>query len=154
MVLTRKEEDGLDGVLTIVGKDVEDAEIGLTFHDGIWHAHGDATQAKQSQARHDICEALYTTDGQGMAPKDIAIGIAKRGDTTRQLLKSLKEDGYIKVAHGHYTLTTKGAESVKHKRVIQDHADLDSLNISTTIPDHSNHSNHSNHSDHSDHRER
>lgn len=129
MVLTRKEEDGLDGVLTIVGKDVEDTEIGLTFRDGIWQAHGDATDIKQSEARNAVCEALYTATGKGITPKDIAIAIAKHGNATRRLLKKLKDDGYIKVEHGHYTLTTKGAEGVKHRRDVNDQVDLDSLSL-------------------------
>lgn len=114
LVLTR-DRNSNEGTLQVTGRDIEEAEYGLTSDGGRWRLDGDDLEsaAETAYERKDVdhlggkSKAIMQFVGdhpEGIAAKDVAV---KFGAAAHEYLRRLCESGHIeKPARGIYTIAT------------------------------------------------
>jgi RecA-family ATPase len=107
IVLARDRKSNI-ATMYVEGRDVERQEIGLKFDRETVSWCLTSTIEKLSPERREIVEVLHKAKeaGKTMSPKEIAEKLGKKGESIRQLLLKMADDGEIEcLSRGVYTIS-------------------------------------------------
>lgn len=95
-----------DGMLKVVGRDIEELDRAVSYEDGHWKDHGEASLFVATQERREILEVMATAFEGSAKPSDIAVALDKKSGTVAKLLAKLTETGHVRKAkYGVYVLS-------------------------------------------------
>jgi hypothetical protein len=83
---------GSQGNLKIVGRDIEDSELAMKFEGCQWAVEGDAQYLRLSDARREILGSL---EDEEMTSKELSDALGKRLRNTQKLLTALIKEGLV-----------------------------------------------------------
>lgn len=93
-----------DATLRVVGRDIEELDLALTYDDGKWIDHGNAAAYRTTKERREVLEVLEDLGGEGKVG-DIAKALSKTVAAVSRLLGALdKENLVYSVKYGVYAL--------------------------------------------------
>jgi hypothetical protein len=87
------------------GRDIEARQFAATFDKETcrWHVGGDASDARRSETRQLISEALRSVP-EGMSPRDVGAETGLKASTVRMTLTRMARDGEVRKVKGKYVL--------------------------------------------------
>lgn len=106
-IVLSRDRKGNGAVMFIEGRDVERREIGLKFDRETVTWCLTSQIDKMSPERRDIVELLQKSkeSGKTMSPKEISDKLGKKGESIRQLLMKMADDGDVEyIGRGTYTI--------------------------------------------------
>lgn len=101
--------------LHLVGRDVEEMSLAMTFVNGRWDMLGDAADVRMSKERQQILDVLKAAPDP-MTPKQVAETLGKSRSNVNKLLLKLQNEGHVISEDGIYSIpdtkTDIGVDSV------------------------------------------
>lgn len=100
----RRSRGSNESILTIVGRDIDEQELAMTFNQGLWKVEGTAHEFKTTKERDEILRILREYGP--MSPSEIAEMLGARAGTVRvRLLRMLRSGHVQKSGTGQYSIT-------------------------------------------------
>jgi len=102
IITLRRARGKVDGILRVTGRDVDEQEIALNFHEGVWTSVGDARMATLTPHQQLVIKAIRTHGPIG--PKRLSDLSDMNLNTAKTILTRLAEDGILKNLGGAYEM--------------------------------------------------
>ena len=94
----------------IIGRDVDEMSLAMTFDNGRWDMLGDASQVRIGKERQQILDTLKAAS-EPMTPKQVADILGKSRSNVNKLLLKLQTEGHVISEDGIYSIPdTKTAD--------------------------------------------
>lgn len=90
-----------EAFLHVTGRDIEDQEIAMRFHSGVWTAIGMAKDFRVSQVQQYVLDAIKM-HGKPATPSQIASLMGRKASSMTRLLSGMCEKGLLKWSEGGY----------------------------------------------------
>jgi len=98
VLVLKRDRQSIDGTLSIVGRDIDERELALSFtKESLWKVLGAAADVRMSAERREILDALLAADPKSPAvtPMQIARMLGKNVNTVRVLLMKMRSEGHV-----------------------------------------------------------
>lgn len=101
LILNRQRGSDGSAVLSVTGRDVDEAEYGLKFQSGHWEFVGSAQEVRASTEQNELLSALKEYGAEGATVNTLAIDTRKKAQSVRFLLRKLLEKELVAVRRAH-----------------------------------------------------
>ncbi len=108
VLVMRRERGQHDATLMVTGRDVDEAELALSFTKDhcLWQLMGEAEDYRMSKERSEILSLF--ADGKNLSPSQVEALTGRRGDAVRRLLSRMARDGQLLTTErGRYCLPSQ-----------------------------------------------
>ena len=104
VLVLRRSRGEADAVLHVMGRDIEDATLALSFEAGRWTYLGDAKEWAIAKERREILEVMRDLGGEAK-PKAVAEILGKKPAAVQYLMARMARDGLLRqTRYGVYSL--------------------------------------------------